>query len=215
MVLFFSLGAIGPGSHGAKVAELPDGTLSGNVYSNDALGLKYETPSGWIATADPKGPVSLDTVKPDGPVNQCSKVLLSLHAPQQGEGGFDSMATVFAIDPNCFPGAKFPRSLKDKSNILKFSDKIVKAFSNTRYISRKGADIDATGLGGRLMIMLTGDDVIHPVERGHDVTKEQLHVNTLLALTEANGYWVAWAALTDDVSREALKNTNISFKERR
>lgn len=177
--------------------------------------MRYEVPDGWIATADPKGPVSLDSRKPDGPVNQCSKVLLALHAPQQGEGRFNSMATVFAIDPNCFPGAKFPRSQKDKSKILKFGQKIVNAFSNTPFISRKGANVDASRLGARLIIVLTEDDVINAVEGGDEVTKEQLHVNTLFALTEANGYWVAWTARADDASREELKTTNISFKEKR
>src|SRR5438309_107503 len=85
VALFFSaLRGIGLGGRGSKISELPDGTLSGKVYSNDALGMRYEIPSGWIATADPKGPVSLDSRKPDGPVNQCSKVVLALHAPERG-----------------------------------------------------------------------------------------------------------------------------------
>ena len=212
-LIFSALGGIGLGSPASKILQLPDGTLSGKIYSNDALELRYEVPSGWIATADPRGPVSLDSRMPDGPVNQCSKVLLSLHTPEQAEGRFSSMATLFAIDPGCFSGAKFPQSLKDKNKILKFADQIVKSFSNTPYISRNGADVDAVRSGGRLVIILTGGDVIKSAEGRDQATKEPLHVNTLFSLTESKGYWVAWTALADDPSREQLKNTNISFKD--
>jgi hypothetical protein len=143
-LIFSALGAIALGSSGSKISQLPDGSLSGKIYSNEALGLRYDVPSGWVATADPKGPVSLDYRRPDGPANQCSKILLSLHAPQQSEGRFNSTATLLVIDPSCFSGTKFPKSLEDKNKILKFADKIVKAFSNTPYISRNGADIDAS-----------------------------------------------------------------------
>ena len=105
--------------------------------------------------------------------------------------------------------------MRDKSKILNFGQKIVNAFSNTAFISRKGANVDASHLGDRLIILLTEEDVINAVEGGDEVTKEQLHVNTLFALTEANGYWVAWTARADDASREELKTSNISFKEKR
>ena len=138
VVLIVSAPAVvGLGSSGSRISHLPDGRLSGHIYTNDALGLRYEVPSGWVATADPKGPVSLDYRRPDGPANQCSKVLLSLHAPQQSEGRFNATVSLFVIDPSCFSGAKFPRSLEDKDKILKFSDKIVKAFSNTLYITQR------------------------------------------------------------------------------
>jgi hypothetical protein len=211
-LIFLALGATGFGSFRSKISQLPDGTMSGKTYSNDALGLRYEAPTGWIATADPKGPVSLDYREPDGSANQCSKVLLSLHAPQQAEGRFNSMATLFAIDPACFSGAKFPKSLEDKNKIQKFADKIVKAFSNTPYISRNGADVDAVRATGRLIIILTGEEVIDAVESRDQATKEQLHVNTLFCLAESNGYWVAWTALADDSSRAEMKNSNVQFK---
>ena len=210
---------------GSKISKLADGKLSGNVYSNDALELRNEVPRGWIAVADPKGQLSLDSRKPDGPVNRCSKVLLLEHAPEAAEGGFTSSGTLFAIDPGCFPDIKFPRSSKDKSvkfpesakdkqKIVEFADKFVKSFSHTPFISRNGADVDATRAGGRMVIILTGDEVIDAVG-GSPVTKRPLHVNFLFTVMELNGYWVAWAAVVDDPSRELLKNSKMSFKEAR
>jgi hypothetical protein len=207
-----AVGAIGLGSPGSKVSQLSDGTLSGKMYSNDSLGLKAEIPDGWIANAAPKVQVALDDQKPDGPVNQCSKILLWLNAPQPAKDRFSSIEAIFAIDPGCFSGTKFPKSLEDKKKILKFADKIVKFFSHTPFISYKGADIDAFSKEGLLIINLSGDEVINAVEGRDPATKEPLHVNISFSLVETNGYWVAWAALVDDPSKEELKKWNVQFK---
>ena len=211
--LFFpALAAVGAGAHGTKISQLADGKISGKTYSNNALDVRSEIPSGWVAYADPKGPVSLDSQEPDGPVNRCSKVLLSLHPAQPGEGGFNSTATLFAVDPRCFSDAKLPKALEDRKKILKFAGKIVKAFSNTPYITQKGADVDADRVGGRLIIILKGERVINAVEGSDQSTHKAVHVNTLLTVMESNGYWVVWSASVDDASRETLKNTNMSFR---
>ncbi len=203
--------ATGLGSPGSKISQLPDGILSGKIYSNNALGLRYDVPSGWIATPDPKDPVSLDSRDPDGPVNRCSKVLLSLHAPEPAQGQFNSSITLLAIDPGCFPGAKFPKSLKDKKQIQEFAHKIVNSFSHTPYISRDGADIDSSLQAGRLAIFLTGADLVNALDG--QATKEPLHVNRLLGMVESNGYWVAWANLADDSTKAELqKRDDLQFK---
>jgi hypothetical protein len=216
--------AVGFGSLGSKISQLPDGTMSGNVYSNDALGLRFKIPDGWIATADPKGPVELDPRTTDGPVNQCSKILLSLHAPHPVEGRFGSVGDLFVIDPGCFSDAEFPTS-PDKKKVLQFAGKIIKFFRNTPYISPGGADVNADrtkcsdpsygpcryGGGGLVTIFLTGETDINAFE--DQTKKERLHVNTLFSLTEFNGYWVAWTAFADDPSKEQLKNAKVQFKD--
>jgi hypothetical protein len=176
------------------------------IYSNDVLGLRYEGPSGWTVTAGSIDPANLDYRTPDGrPASQCFKILVSSHSPQN-ESGFNSIMDLFAIDPACFSNVKFPRSLNDRKSILTFSERITKSFSKTPYVSRKGADVGAVTLAGRLVVQLTGDDVINAGD------ERKLHVNTLLCVTESNGYWVAWAAVADDPTREQLTATNISFQ---
>jgi hypothetical protein len=212
VVTLFALGAAALGSSKSKISQLPDGTLSGNVYSNDALGLSYEFPSGWTATADPKRPVNLDSRKPDGLVNQCSKILLSLEAPRKTEGRFTSVATLFAIDPGCFPGTEFPHSM-DKGKIQKVADKIIRSFSNTPYISPDGAYVVGYWSQGRVIIHLTGGVIVNAVEGPHPATKEPLHLNISFIFTESNGYWVAWAFAADDPSAEELKNAEVALKD--
>jgi hypothetical protein len=210
ILLFSALGIIALASPKSRLSQLPDGLLSDNIYSNSALGLRYGVPPGWVAVADPKYPVKIDERDPDGPENQCSKVLLSLRAPEQdpeqNKAHFNSTITVLAIDPRCFPGAKFPKSVKDREKVREFARKIVNSFSHTAFISRDGADIDADRKGVRLFIWLTGADFINAPDG--QAMKGPLRVNKFLGLVEANGYWVAWADLADDATKAELQKRN-------
>jgi hypothetical protein len=209
---FFALGAFGLGVPASKISQLPDGTLSGNVYSNDALGLSFEFPGEWKADPDPKKPAPLDDRKPDEIANQCSKVLLSLYAPRQVEGKFSSVATLFAIDPGCFSGTEFPRSL-DKAKIQKLADKIIKTYSHSPFISPYGAFVVGYLSQGRVVIRLTQGFVINALYGHPAPKKEPLNVNDSIILEESNGYWIAWAYLADDPSAEELKNVKFEFKD--
>lgn len=218
------LGAVGIDSTGPKISQLPDGKLSGNVYENFALGLKYEIPDGWIATADPKGPVELDARTADGPVNQCSRILLSFHARNSVEGRFGSTSDLFVIDPKCFPDAEFPTST-DKKKVMQFAGQIIKYFRNTPYILPSGADVDAHrakcvdptyapckyARGGLVTIYLTAETYINAF--ADQTRKERLHVNTLLSLTQYGDYWVARTAVADDPSKQELQNGKVQLKD--
>jgi hypothetical protein len=217
---FFALGAVGLGSSKAKLPPLPGGTLSGNSYSNDALGIRYDFPSEWTAIADPKGPTKLDGWKPDGPANRCSQVLLTLKAPHPVEGRFSSEAILFAIDPGCISAPDFPRSAEERDKVGKVVDKVIKVFKNTPYISPYGVHgvaFMSHGRQGKVIFQLTGGLIINAIDEidGHpSPKKEPLTVNTSLALAESKGYWVAWAYLADDPSKEDLnKSAKIAFED--
>jgi len=209
---FFALGAVSLGAPTPKISQLPDGTLSSNIYSNDALGVSFEFPDGWTATLDPKHAVSLDYRKPEEPANQCSKILLSLEAPHQVEGRFYSVASLFAIDPGCFPGTEFPHSL-DKAKIQKLADKIIKTYSHSPYISPYGAFVVGDMSQGRVFIRLTQGVIINALFGHPAARKEPLNVNNSIVVTESNSYWVAWAYLADDPSTEELKKAKLEFKD--
>jgi hypothetical protein len=207
------VGAVG-GSHEPSISELPDGTLSDNTYVNDAVGLKFEIPKGWTAMADPKGPVNLDSKDPDGPVNRCSKILLSIETLNKAQGKFRSTQTIFAMDPRCFPGEKFPHSM-DKGKVMKFGRYIGKAFLNTPFISKHyGFDVGADPAGKQLIVSLTGSDDIDAGDGSENATLTELtHVNRLLAVAESNvnRLWVVWGVVSDDAGKEELQHTNIQF----
>jgi hypothetical protein len=54
--------------------------------------------------------------------------------------------------------------LNDKKKTLILSEKMVKFFSKTPYITRKRADVGTVPLAGRVVVILTGDDVINAGE---------------------------------------------------
>jgi hypothetical protein len=177
--------------------------------------LSYEFPKGWTPIVDSKHFPPVDSRKPDGIANQCSKVLVWIQAPGKVEGRFSSIATLLAIDPGCFPGAVFPKSLSDKGKINKFADKIIKPYANTPFFSPYGATVSiAFSPKGRAMMRLTGGVILNAIEGRPAPAKEPLNANTSFALTESNGYWIAWAYLADEPSANELRNdVKISFED--
>src|SRR5437764_5962130 len=63
-----------PADYQSQLSQLSPGTLSGNTYTNGAVGVSYEVPQGWTSTPDPSGPARIDPRHPESPMNQCTKV---------------------------------------------------------------------------------------------------------------------------------------------
>jgi len=209
-LLFVSLTSLGQNPLKAEVAQLPAGVLTGNLYTNNALGLSFCVPPAWTAKPDPKGPVILDP-KPNGRANQCSKILLTFEAPGKVEGRFSSFGMVLAIDPRCLSAGPFPQSTDDKDNLNKVVDKIVKYFKNTSFFSPYGVTIYALRTQenkGPMLILMKGAMTINAIEGHPPPRKEPLGVSTLFALEESRGYWIAWGYMADDPSRDELEKNS-------
>jgi hypothetical protein len=74
----------------------------------------------------------------------------------------------------------------------------VHAVAGTPYISQKGADVGAFDSGKRAFVTLTADKNAAVPNNG-STQHDTVHVNTLLMITESNGYWVVIAEMVDDV----------------
>jgi hypothetical protein len=83
--LFVSAGVFGQPPSPTALAQLPNGTISGETYSNDALGVIFHLPSSWTASLD-AGRLVFFGRKPDGPANKCTRVLLRYEAPRKVKG---------------------------------------------------------------------------------------------------------------------------------
>jgi hypothetical protein len=125
------------------------------------------------------------------------------------------MAALLAIDRGCFRDTPFPQHLTDWDNVRRVADKIIKSYSNLPYftdhvtisVSR------AAGPSRRVVIFITGEEIINAVEGHPAPTREPLHVNASFALAQSNGYWVAWAYIADDPSTVELKNAKVTFND--
>lgn len=202
----------GQGPSKPQVPQLPNGTVSANTYTNEAVGVSYEIPEGWKATPDPEESMRLDTAHPDSPMNRCTKVLLWLTAPGEVEGKFNSVAALFVMDPACFSNPPFPQSL-DKKAINKTVDKMWKPFTRTSFCSPYGATVEAFTSQGHVVISLVGAMTINAFKGKPSPRKEPLGVNTSFNFTELNGYWVGWAFVADRVSTAQLKNARVTLRD--
>jgi hypothetical protein len=208
----FGISSVAIASPKPGISEIPAGVVSGDTYSNEFLGIHAEIPRGWEVHAIPNSSLKLDNRNPDAPINQCSKVLLLLEAPAPVRANFDSAFFIFAMDPRCFPGNKFPDSDKDLAGIQKFAKTTIATFSHSPFISPNGADYGAERIESKLVIRFVGDMMTDASEVPAERPRGPVHVNLMLSVTESNGYWVAWSAVADDGAKEILKNARMQLR---
>jgi hypothetical protein len=183
-----------------KFSEIPDGWLSGTIYTNDALEVKFHVPDGWTAKTDGEIPDGFDYHPPKDSSRQCVKVLMSISVPGgSAHPEYKSTGSYFVLDPGCFPDAKFPRSM-DPGEVRSLAGRIIHAFAHSPYIASDGADIGAFQQENLFFVMLTGQSSAGP-------DKTAVHENMMLSVTEFNGYWIGWATRADDERTVQLKKT--------
>jgi hypothetical protein len=202
-------------SSNARIAQVPEGTIAQSIYRNDAFDVSFQIRDGWTATLIPAGSVQFAPERTaDDPVNQCSRALFSSQPSHPASKPFGPKATYFAFDPECFPGAPFPRSTKDRAAVTKFARRVVHAFAHTPYIPPGGADFGGIDAGRRAFVTLVADkNVVVP---GNGPPQgDTVHVNMLLMLTESNGYWVVMAAMVDDASKGIMQAARMGVSKRR
>lgn len=198
----------------ARIAALPDGELAGHIYINKALSLTFEYPADWIASTDPKRTIDLDPERPDGSAVQCSRVLLSLKAPSQGEGRFSGVAYLIAIDPGCLTIVPFPGSPFDRRDIDDMIDVLIKNFKHSPFFSPYGVKYQVSDERGHIEFLLTGGMTINAIEShlGQSAAaKEPLDVHTSFFVVESNGFWIARGYVADGASEQELNQSKLSL----
>jgi hypothetical protein len=196
---------LGFGASKAKLSELSAGSLSGDQYTNQALGIKFQVPHGWSANTDGDVPAGFDYHPAKEPSRQCVKVLLSHSVADSIRPEYKSMGLLFVLDPGCFPDAKFPRAIEE-GQFHSFSGKMIHAFSKSPFIAPDGADIGSLQKESLIFVILTGGDTTQLGDGS------SIHENLVIGMTERNGYWVGWAARTDDQSKTEIEDLeNLKF----
>jgi hypothetical protein len=110
--------------------------------------------------------------------------------------------------------APFPRSTTNHAAVATFAQRIVHAFVHTPYIPSGGADFGGFDAGGRAFVTLTAEKNVMASE-DTPAQKDTVHVNTLLMLTESNGYWVVVAEILDDESKKIMQAGGVDISVRR
>lgn len=198
----------------SQLSQIPDGRLSEGMYTNESVGVSYEVPIGWKATADPKTPTSLDWRGPDKTANRCSKILLSLQPASKQEGRYSATAVLFVIDPDCVGLGSFPKTTDELKTITDIATKIGKNYNYTAFMSPFGNQVERFKNQDRVIIRTFGQMTVnrnlmidgHPPKK-----KEPLDVSVSISFTEARGCWVAWAYNADQQSEQVLKNVKVKL----
>jgi|GEM_PF-6396942 len=58
---FLALVVIAHAESKSQISQLPAGVMTEGTYTNEVVGVSYEIPKDWKATADPSGPTVLDS----------------------------------------------------------------------------------------------------------------------------------------------------------
>jgi len=203
------------------IGQLSTGSVSGNVYRNEALGFCYEFPRGWVlmskaheeAVADAEHQFiwgnSPTAQQEHESATQCTKNLLfvrhSLEASKDGQ--FNSMVLLIAVDPKCAPGSRFPKGVDDREAIQQIARQTVQYFMTATMSSTEPARVRAFNNAGRIMVEISESFTVS-LSGQTDPT----NILSSMLMMQAGDYWVIWMfAAKDKTELAELRNTKIFF----
>ena len=204
-----------------RIAQLNPGVVSGNTYTNDALGFAYEFPSGWVvndkATQDKTMEAGHQFAWGNSPsatreheaFQQCARVLLFVTKYPEGANTeqLNPLVSVIAADSACFPGAHFPTSVEDRDAIKQAGQQVIQSFAGTRFPAQWQNSVNAFTFQGHLMLDISGSFTANSPSRN-----APLNVFISFVFTETKGYWVAWGFESGSQAElQELKKTKIGF----
>lgn len=215
IVLLASTAVFGQVPLSLGLTQIPDGLLSGDAYTNDALGVVLHIPKGWTANLVAGNSVSFGK-DPNGPANRCTRILLRYESPRKVKGWFSSWEIFFAIDPECLGIGPFPTSPEPtNTRVDDLATKIYQLYNPAPFFPPGTLDVSADrleGPSGPVIIYLRGKgsrnvDEIDPTRK-----REPVAVSTEFVLTHGEKYWFGWAAIADNKSRAELSKSGLQIK---
>lgn len=204
-----------------RIGQLNAGVVSGNTYTNDALGFAYQFPLGWVINDKATQDRTMETghqfawgnspsaAREHEAFQRCARVLLFVTKNAEGTRteGLNPLIVVIAADSACFPGVHFPTSVDDRDAIKQAAQQFVRSFAGTPFVAKGHNSVDAFTVQGHLMLDISASFSVSPP--GHNAP---LDIFTSLNFTEAKDYWVAWGFMSgSQAGLQELKDTKIKF----
>jgi hypothetical protein len=206
-----------------RMGRLHDGSVSGNIYTNDDLKLRYEFPHNWVLMSKAHGKRNLNE-KPDlfwgnspriqsereadGP---CTKRLLFVRrfVDNPASGQFNPMLLLIAADPRCISMSAFPNSIDDRDKVQQIALDSIAYFKTPELTPAAPARFRALNMGSQLMIDVSQSFRLTP-------PAQNAPTNILFSalIMKSADYWVLWIfAAADKSDMEELRNTRIFFDD--
>jgi len=201
------------------VRTVSAGEISGNTYHNAKLGFSYEFPAGWTigkATV-PEHRFGLkdspSDKKPPKGTPRCSTNLLFVTQHPEGmrPDGFVSMASLFAVDPTCVGGPKFPVSAGDREKTEKTVNTIEALIDTPPLTDSTLPKVHPVEYAGRVFLQIS-QRISISVHDTSTTTNQNLQVS--ISAMQAGDYWLIWLFVTaNDSEMSTLRATKIFFDD--
>ncbi|MFZ0301199.1 MAG: hypothetical protein WAL75_00880 [Terracidiphilus sp.] len=202
--LSISIGAFGQSPKPGMLAQIPDGVLNGNTYTNQDLAIVFRLPRDWTATVNPKL-TTLFNPDADALANRCTRILLEFDSKP---GDSTAKGVVFAIDPGCLGIGPFPAAETEKEKLEAFNRSIAEIYNRSTFFPPSGLNLYAfrgSGAKNRLFLGMEGAAVVSPPGGGPGgeagVKGEPVSMHTLFVLVDVDKCWVGWAIVADDKAK--------------
>lgn len=200
-LLCISIGAIGQSLKPGMLAQIPDGALTGNTYTNEDLAIVFRLPRDWTATVNPEMP-TLFNPNADALANRCTRILLEYDSKP---GDSTAKGVVFAIDPGCLGIGPFPAAEAEKGKLEAFNRSIAEIYNRSTFFPPSGLNLYAfrgSGAKSRLFLGMEGAAVVSPPGGEAGVKREPVSMHTLFVLVDVDKCWVGWAIVADDKAKD-------------
>lgn len=207
----------------AGIAEISDGTISGNVYRNPDLGFRYEFPKGWAvndkktqreAIAAKNQFAWTEDVSPrrkSKAGRQCAKGLLfATHHPEEMHtNDFNPLVALIVADPQCIPGVSFPGTVKDQDGIQRIASNLGLYVETLSIRETERPRVHAFENSGRVILEITAryfPTVVEPA------TMTSLEIVTSTVVIPVGKYWLVCMFIGgDDAQLAWLRATRMIF----
>ena len=197
-----------------RIGQVMDGRVEQQTYFNEAFEDSFRIRDGWTISLVPAGTTLFAPDRSaNDPVNSCSRALFSSEPTSLASRPFGPKVTYFAFDPECFPGAPFPKSGTNRKAVTAFAQRVVAALKLTPYIPPGGADFGGFNAGKRPIVTLKADYTVDPAGAPTE-PPNKVHVNTLLMLIESSDYWIVMAEIVDDDAKKTMEASNFELSDR-
>lgn len=121
-----------------RIGNLNPGVVKGNTYLNDALGIDYQFPEGWVVNDKVTQDKVIETghqfawgnnpnaAREHEAFEQCARVLLFTTKYPAGikTEEVNPLIALMVVDPECSPGARFPTSIDERDAIKQLAQQL-------------------------------------------------------------------------------------------
>ena len=205
------------------IAQISDGTVSGNVYRNPDLGFQYEFPKGW-AVNDKK--TQREAIAAEGqfvwtedvsPIRkshagrQCAKNLLFVtrYPVEMRTNDFNPFVTLIVAVPQCNPGVSYPGTAKDQDAIQRVASHLGRYIETLGIMEKERPRILAFENSGRVILEITARYAPTTVE---PATMMTLEIVTSTVVIPVGKYWMVCMFVGgDDAQLAWLRTTKMLF----